>query len=525
VLAVSQVEDQTDIKRLVRSSTGPGLRVPLGTWNEDYKPQWEVCWGTGRLFDTVNKLKYDLVSRRSTRNSEGIFDGPTTFTDLPEYTQPARTRQQDNCIIVTGWGTRRTAQRQDTSQTLQDHLTRTKTKEKWLWQNLQCTDEGEKVLGAIADGTALAVSDGTLKNGQGAAKAVIEGPDKAGRIRLDSLTSGANAQQSSFQSEPIGLLTIVSFIHGICSWKGITMGSICVACDGAAAVNEARRYKEQVNPRGKQVDIIAAIRGFVHVKGHTKVRPFTRATDLNEEMDEECKDFLDERDPIKHEDAPLSKEPLSIWIDGVKAVSAFHETITLHLQNQRSRHYWADKAGIRQSEIDWGILAKATKTATRSRQVWLTKLASNFCACGKMMVRMGKWENDTCPRCPGSEDAEHIWTCGATMTASVWEKGIEDLRAVVNQHEAPEPLTEAMIEAIKWWRPGEPAEATSNDEEINEVLQKQGKLSWRALCEGRWTTAWQEAYSKQRRQYKCCGKRGGGFGNNAITKYTKKNPT
>jgi hypothetical protein len=261
-----------------------------------------------------------------------------------------------------------------------------------------------------------------------------------------------------------------------------------------------------MNPNAKHNDLSKELRcilrqttidwRFKHVKGHTTTRPFTRPVDLNEEMDHACKAFLGDQEPVPHTQASLERERTSIWIGKRKIVSCTQTELSNFLQDQRAKLYWENKRKVEPGVIDWAAYQKARATIPRQRQVWLTKLSSSFCACGKMMLLMGKWDHDNCPRCGQSEDAEHIWTCGAPSTEPIWTEAADRLSETAAKFKTPSALTEAILEGIKWWRLGEEGAASSNTEVIQTAIDGQRKIGWRGFCEGHWDKRWQEAYKE-----------------------------
>jgi hypothetical protein len=261
-----------------------------------------------------------------------------------------------------------------------------------------------------------------------------------------------------------------------------------------------------LNPNTKHFDLSEALREilrkstidwrFKHIKRHTTTRPFTRHADLNDEMDKECKAFLDNQEPLSHEVAEINGERASIWLGPRKVVSNVHAELSEYFQDARAQYYWEKKRKVEPGRIDWEVYRKARSMIPRQRQVWLMKQSSSFCACGKMMQLMGKWESDQCPRCELSEDAEHIWVCGAAAADAVWSEAMERLSTVAAKFKTPEVIATAMAEGIRWWRLGEPETASSENQSIQMIVLKQHDLGWRSFCEGHWDPGWQQAYKE-----------------------------
>jgi hypothetical protein len=503
---VAQIEDEARIKQGVKNDIVPQLYIPLREWNHDFSTGWELHWATGRLYETGSKTVRLIRPGRNTRSGPSFFDFPQSYNQLPIGTAPARVKQiDDSTCQVLGWGSRIHSESTTSEVSNCSYMANAKSGFQWLWQSMEWQDDGEIVIDAIKARRAIAVSDGTLKEGKGAAAAVIEGRNKEGRLKLCALTSGESNQQSSFRSELTGILMIVSAITELCSRSNVSGGKITVGCDGLAAVQAAARYKEPIDPNGKQTDLISAIRNLVrkspidwrfkHVKGHTSVRPFTRHTDLNEEMDETCKAFLNDRDPIAHKEAEIPDEPASVWAGDRKIVSNMAMELTHYLQERRAEEYWGSKSRVTTAPIDWGSFAKAIKTMSRSKRIWLIKQSSSFCGVGKMMVRMGKTEDDSCPRCKAPEDANHIWTCREPMVDSLWRTWEQEIQSIAAKMEAPSEITEAMTTAAQEWRRGDEDLILGANDQMRALLTAQGDIGWQGFMEGRWTPEWRRAYA------------------------------
>ncbi len=90
---------------------------------------------------------------------------------------------------------------------------------------------------AFINHKAIAVSDGSFKNGWGAVAWTIKGGDTAGRMVGMSFTPGTGNDQSAFRSKLAGIYGIVFTIsHLMKAWELADM-SILIACDGKLAVD------------------------------------------------------------------------------------------------------------------------------------------------------------------------------------------------------------------------------------------------------------------------------------------------
>jgi len=96
------------------------------------------------------------------------------------------------------------------------------------------------VVEAIVQGTALAVSDGSFKEGRGAATWMIEGQMASNKIAGACLVPGTVEDHSAFQSELMGILGILLTVHHILMDHVMGQGTLWVCCDGTSALGQAK---------------------------------------------------------------------------------------------------------------------------------------------------------------------------------------------------------------------------------------------------------------------------------------------
>jgi hypothetical protein len=80
-----------------------------------------------------------------------------------------------------------------------------KPDEQWCFQHLLHSDNGEHLCAALQSHTAIALSDGSYKEGYSAAAWALEGENKHGRMSGAAVVSGDDADHSSYRSEITGL--------------------------------------------------------------------------------------------------------------------------------------------------------------------------------------------------------------------------------------------------------------------------------------------------------------------------------
>jgi hypothetical protein len=133
------------------------------------------------------------------------------------------------------------------------------------------------VTGLLA-GDAVAVCDGSYKQGKGAAGWVIEGSDVTGRLTGVTEVPGEITDHSSYRTELVGILATLQMLQVICHFHKIQAGSITIGCDNISALHNAFDTDFGLTLNHPDFDILYAIRQVlrlcpitchpVHIKGH-----------------------------------------------------------------------------------------------------------------------------------------------------------------------------------------------------------------------------------------------------------------
>jgi hypothetical protein len=112
--------------------------------------------------------------------------------------------------------------------------------DQWALDEIWHTDNGSHVAGAIQQGTALAISDGSYKQDRGTSAFLLQGPLKTEhRILGVNRTPGNPSDQSPYRAELSGILGILSLLSLLCQIHDIKKGFICIGRDGDSAMKEA----------------------------------------------------------------------------------------------------------------------------------------------------------------------------------------------------------------------------------------------------------------------------------------------
>jgi hypothetical protein len=129
------------------------------------------------------------------------------------------------------------------------------------WAIARCSpidDNGTYLANAIRAGTAVAVSDGSLKNRFGTAAFTVEGPTRKHQITGVNIVPGPIFDGQSYRCEISGLIGTVLVINAICRFHHITSGRVTIACDNDAAIH-IFDHGYLPNPQKDSYDLVMAL--------------------------------------------------------------------------------------------------------------------------------------------------------------------------------------------------------------------------------------------------------------------------
>lgn len=228
---------------------------------------------------------------------------------------------------------------------------------------------------------AIAVSDGSYKEGFGTSAWVIQGKDENHEARGVNVVPGHTTDQSAYRSKLAGIHGIVAFANQWCSLHDITEGSIEIGCDGISAL-EAIYLPNVVTSKTKHFDLITSTRQLLarspltwkhrHVHGHQDEvlgQHLDRWAKLNIEMDIAAKAYWEEATTARSQALQcIHGEPWSLWIDGRKICQNLREQVYDAVHAPKIAHYWTNRKRPRltttqYTTVDWEGMAKAMKAA------------------------------------------------------------------------------------------------------------------------------------------------------------------
>jgi hypothetical protein len=288
-------------------------------------------------------------------------------------------------------------------------------------------DDGRAVPTCIRNGSCLAISDGSFKDQHGTASWTVQGEDSFGALGSSLITPGNPEDQSACRSELAGLfLGIATIVDLLCQYYDITEGTVTIGCDGLQALLHATSSVDFTSTKMAQFDLVGATRTMLrrspvtwkaeHVLGHQDDdvhATLDRKAMMNVTMDGEAKFHLI-RTVSQAQKTPrqqhIDGEPWSLWIGDVKVCAQVYDSVANAVCGKVAAQYWdTNKQRFdphsSADDVDWDAMEMAMKSQPRTRQQWISKHTTGFCAVGKMMLHQKEWPNSNCPRCQPQKKA------------------------------------------------------------------------------------------------------------------------
>ena len=335
---------------------------------------------------------------------------------------------------------------------------------RWAVNRYASLDNGETIAGAIRRSQAIAVCDGSYKDGFGTAAYVLEGDTSLHCLVAVNLVPGFTMDQSSYQRELAGLYSIVAMVHLICEQYKVTSGAIEVGCDSSSALNHVFGSGHYFEAKIKQADYDLHSTLWVmlskspikwkcrHVAGHQDddgIEVLDRWAKLNIEMDSLAKAYwYDMCNQQTSHNPPIAHEYWPVHIRGHKVSSHLDVKIRDHILGGAQCAHWEQKGRLMQESIqkvNWHTCEKAMSSLSIGKRHWIAKHISGHVGVGTKMVQWQFRDSTACPWCGQEEDSHHVWTCHAPDAQWLWSQHIFKLDTWLEQQETHPNLRHKLI--------------------------------------------------------------------------------
>jgi hypothetical protein len=389
---------------------------------------------------------------------------------------------------------------------------------RWAVSEMSLEDNGLQIARALIQGTAIAVSDGSFKDGQGTSAFVIEGNSKVGRLVGVNVIPGDSSSQSPYRSELGGVAGILECLHCICAAHDVTEGKVEIGLDGEQAMKEA--FGDwPLDPSRPDYDMLQHIRGMItaspltflsrwiesHQDDNLDLSSIDHWGQLNVECDGLAKSYWNTNALAKtwRPNLHFGLEKWSLWIDHKKLSQIDKHKLYAFTFSARTQKYWHRKHSLTPTlitSINWDACEAAMGQLPFGRKRWLIKHATGFCGVGRREFLRGNQSHDECPRCGVSESSRHVVECkgtGADITFALALQKLETHLVVIDT--APSILA-AIIKRLRQWRKvGDHALPKFHGFDqwgTQHAVREQDSIGWYQLLLGRIGRKWSDSQQR-----------------------------
>jgi hypothetical protein len=493
-------------KSFLRSQTNGQLEQPLGRWTAPVNLRnWKSWW------DPAQQMVYLLTE-------DGWVGYPRQLG--PQGNPAVRGKPPDTAIPAIAWmdgrhlkftGSATGPPKDDTPQSLARELQKTPPAEQWITSFLRRDHDLGTLLQDIRAGTAIAVADGSFKNGLSTSGFTIRQALSERGITGANRVPGRAEVQCSYRSELAGILGIVTVLSFLHTAYDLTGGSMIIACDNLSA---GQKSLEDTGPaalsqdhhdmlrliRDKTAKLPLTIR-YQHVEGHQLKkypgRPLDRWARVNEEMDALAKAYWHHTalEPALPEQ--LTGQEWTVSSHAGKLCSRL-SSLRAVITGRQLEQYWIKKGRFSRRQIDHmelRTIGKAMRRQPIHRKRFLAKFVTNQGPTGLNMERWKFWKKNNCPCCGRpKEDAQHVLECTAVAAIQAKETAFLAWEESMQQNWTSAPVLHglrAIVNQVLFKRPV--AEPSTFAPHVRQAMQAQLTIGWNQLLRGRIAKDWKIA--------------------------------
>ena len=291
---------------------------------------------------------------------------------------------------------------------------------RWAVKHICIEDEGQSTAAAICNGTAVAVSDGSLKFGIGSSAFIISNPSCRHAIVGGNIIPGPVKDGDSHRCELAGIYGILIVVDTLVQRFEISQGAVHIACDNEQAL-QVLHPDFLPDPQYANFDLVNSIFlllkqsplswTYEHVYGHQDSRklhrPLTRLKTLNVSMDHLAKSIWQYHasspgDTLDVGYSPIRGEGWQLWSGLTKVTHPSNAVLYEYLQDNLTQMWWVRRNVVTKptlEEIDWDGTKNMMQSITPAERRYVTKHSSNNFGVGSTLVEWKFQSDATCPRC------------------------------------------------------------------------------------------------------------------------------
>ena len=477
-----------------------------------FSSPWSYHYESDILYYRISTMSYSIYKKTSkvhTRNHTFNFTLHSFTFILPPDTHPAIVNRINPQHV--------TLEYIINSKTFEETILPVHSHIDLFFDQVHIPRDVTSLIQELNSGSALAVSDASVspETNIGASSFIITTQDLKCACTGSHGVPPGSERMDSYRAELYGIFSIMCTLWRLCKFHDIQTGTITIACDNKAGLENSFNYNDRSAVTRSSHDILWAIQDlrqnfpikikYQHVKGHQDTRT-THALTLMEKLN--C--YVDMRAGEyreKIEQSPHYKYSslhyFSNWycqIDGHIITSKIDKTITDHIYSTKMRNYLHHNKGYTENAfnfIDWDAIESATKMLPLSRRIWLTKFVSGFTATATKMHERGKWESPLCPICNTvNENVKHIFACMDHRVQRKYHNLLRNFTKFLDRINTDPAIITIFHDALYSQHPisfSRITENTTKNYNIITAAAHQDEIKWHNFFKGHISSSWKKA--------------------------------
>jgi len=386
-----------------------------------------------------------------------------------------------------------------------------------FFNQISYPDDATALIDQIESGKVLAVTDASVmpETNTGASSFVITTIDLHCVCASTYGVPHGSERMDSYRAVLYGIFSILCTLKQLVKEHHIDHGSITIACDNKASLENALLYDERAGVTLSSFDVLWAIHNLrqnlpiqiipQHVKGHQDRRQLKRPLILLEKLNcyvdlkaGEYRKYIEHSTTYQYSHLHF----FSNWtckISDVFLTTNLDKRIKRFIYSQQMQDFLHNNKGYSLQAfayIDWNAIEIAAHTLTLHRQIWLTKFVSGFCATAMKMHERGKWKSPLCPLCNmNPENTKHVIICTDTRATDKYRNLLHAFVKFLERINTHPGIVQLFHSSLYPQRPTSFLLSRiifNYDNSFQSAAKQQDQIGWHNLFKGHLSSEWKQ---------------------------------
>lgn len=373
----------------------------------------------------------------------------------------------------------------------------------------------------------VAVSDGSVKSGEGSAGYVIGDAEDDEQVVEGSLpVDGAPEDMNSYRTELAGILAILLVIKTLQGKSPQCSTTVHIYCDNESAVHQVNqvrqdyRYPYSVKTANQdEYDVLSSVKAVMkQIKHNVKVEwveghvanPRSLAEVYNNRADRLANLHREysSRQRGTHRPLMLPEQKVQVILGGTAYTKGIPNQVKRHFYGVEAEEYIQEKfaiGGEDMRDLDWETIRRTTQQLPITERATKAKFTYRWSYTRARGFLFNDEENDLCPLCKQKQETNaHVIRCQHVAVSEHRKEAMCDLKKNLTDIGTHKELRRIMEEVLLEEEGTRDSLMKVGDtlcrEDLEGLHSRQSRIGWHNWENGWWSKAWSEYHNCQRRQ-------------------------